>query len=354
VFWKLEAGNWKLETVPMKAAILRAPLELKIEDVPVPQAKAGEVLIRVRASAICGTDVSIYKGLEPCVLPVIQGHESTGEVVEIGQGVVDLRVGDRVVLTSIISCRRCSYCLSGKANLCPNGGLLGREVPGSFAEYVTVPDYNAIKIPDSIGYECGTHLVALATVYVAQQKISITPGQTVAVIGQGTTGLLHARISVLSGAMPVYAVELSPWKLDIARQYGAVPVNAAAVDPVEYIKHETGGEGVDLAIEAAGTGTTLRQAMEMVKPGGTVLCFGILPPRVEDFYGYAMYFKELRLIGSRSVTHRGFELGINLLQSGTFNGDPLITHRFTLEQTPAALEFVSKNSGDVLRAVISH
>jgi 2-desacetyl-2-hydroxyethyl bacteriochlorophyllide A dehydrogenase len=338
----------------MKAAVLRAPYQLCLEDVPKPAVKAGDVLIRVKASAVCGTDVSIYKGLEPCTFPVIQGHESTGEVVEVGKEATGLQAGDRVVLASIIFCRHCSYCYSGKGNLCAHGGLLGREVPGSFAEYVSVPDYNAIKMPESVSYETGTHLVALATVYVAQQKINITPGQTVAVIGQGTTGLMHTRISALSGAMPVYAIDLSQWKLDIAQQYGGVPVNASRVDPVEYIKDGTGGEGVDLVIEAVGAGATLRQAMEMVKPGGTVLCFGILPPRVDDFYGYAMYFKEIKLVGSRSVTHRGFELGVNLLQNGLFNGDPLITHRFTLDQVRDALELVSNKPGEVLRAVISH
>jgi L-iditol 2-dehydrogenase len=338
----------------MKAAVLRAPYQLSIEDVSKPEVKPGEVLINVKASAICGTDVGIYKGLEPCLLPVIQGHESTGQVVSVGKGVTDLKVGDRVVLASIIFCRHCSYCYSGKANLCPNGGLLGREVPGSFAEYVTVPDYNAIKIPDSISYEDGTHLVALSTVYVAQEKISILPGQTVAVIGQGTAGLMHSRVSILSGAMPVFAVDISPWKLNIAEQYGAVPVNASKVDPVKYIKEKTGGKGVDLVIEAAGNGATLRQAMEMVKPGGTVLCFGILPPSVDNFNGYAMYFKELKLVGSRSVTHRGFELGINLLQSGKLNGDPLITHRFSLDRVKDALELVNQKTGNVLRVLINH
>jgi L-iditol 2-dehydrogenase len=338
----------------VKAAVLRAPGQLCVEEVPKPQARPGEVLVNVKASAICGTDVGVYKGNEPARLPIIQGHESTGEVVETGEGVTSLKPGDRVVLASIIFCRQCSYCQSGKTNLCPNGGLLGREVNGSFADYVAVPDYNAIKMPDSISYEDGTHLVALSTVYVAQEKITITPGQSVAVIGQGTTGLMHSRLAVLSGAMPVYAVDITGWKLKIAEQYGAIPVNATQTNPVEHIKEVTDGEGVDLAIEAAGSAVTLRQAMEVVKPGGTVLCFGILRPSIDDFNGYAIYFKELKLIGSRSVTHRGFQLGIRLLENGKLNGDPLITHRFPLDQVKSALDLVAQKPGEVLRAIVNH
>jgi L-iditol 2-dehydrogenase len=336
----------------MKAAVLHAPLQLSIDEVPLPQVPAGHVLVQVKATAVCGTDVGIYNGKVKSRLPVVQGHESTGVVVELGEGTQGLEVGDRVVLNSAVFCRHCQFCFSGHGNLCPNGGLLGRELDGTFAEYAAVPDFNAIKMPSSISFEDGTSLIALATVFQAHAKLSITPGQSVAVIGQGAAGLLHSRVSVLQGADPVFASERFSWKLDIAESLGAVPIDAGAVDPVAAVMDATGGVGVDLAIESVGNGATLRQAMEMVRPGGTVLAFGILPAEVPSFWGYAMYFKELTLIGSRGMTPNDFTSAIRVVESGRLDLKPFVTHRFSLEQTKEALDLVNSGADRTLRVVV--
>ncbi|MCE5283595.1 MAG: alcohol dehydrogenase catalytic domain-containing protein [Deltaproteobacteria bacterium] len=337
----------------MKAAVLRGPYDLRVEEVPRPKVLPGHVVVKVKATAICGTDVGIYKGkVVPPRMPVIQGHESTGEVVEVGPGVTDLRVGDRVVLNSIIFCRRCPACYAGRVNLCPNGGLMGREVDGTFAEYVAVPDYNCIKIPDSISYEDGTSLIALATVFRSHDKIRINPGDTVAVIGQGAAGLLQTRLSVISGAEPVFAWSRSQWKLDIAERFGARVINAGQVDPVKAVKEATDGAGVDVAIESIGSSATLHQAMEVVRPGGTVLFFGIAPASLDDFNGYAMYYKELKIVGSRGMAPVDFHMGIKVVQSGKVDLHSLITHRFDLDHVKDALELVDKRPGDALRVVV--
>ena len=337
----------------MKAAVLRAPYELRIEDVPRPVVPRGHVLVRVKATAICGTDVGIYTGKVAVRLPVIQGHESTGVVPEVGEGAKDLEVGDRVVLNAVVFCRHCAFCYSGKVNLCPNGGMMGREVDGTFAEYVCVPDFNAIRIPDSISHEDGTSLIALATVFQAHEKLSITPGQSVAVIGQGPAGLLQTRVSVVSGAEPVFAISRSQWKLDVAEGFGATPIVSGAVDPVAAVIEATGGVGADIVVESVGSGSTLRQAMQMVRPGGTVLCFGIMPVQVDAFDGYAMYFKELRLFGSRGMTPNNLASAIAIVESGRLDLRPFITHRFGLEQTKEALDLVARESGKTLRVVVS-
>ena len=337
----------------MKAAILRAPYKLRIEDVPRPAVPRGHVLVRVKATAVCGTDVGIYNGKVAARLPVIQGHESTGVVAEMGEGASDLKVGDRVVLNSVIFCRHCALCYSGKVNLCPNGGLMGREVDGTFADYVCVPDFNAIRIPNSISHEDGTGLIALATVFQAHEKLSITPGQSVAVIGQGAAGLLHTRVSVVSGAEPVFAIERDQWKLDIAEGFGATPIVAGEADSVAAVIAATGGVGADIVIESVGIGSTLRQAMQMVRPGGTVLCFGILPAHVDAFDGYAMYFKQLTLLGSRGMAPDNFASAIAIVESGRLDLGPFITHRFSLEQTKEALDLVDNESGTTLRVVVT-
>jgi len=336
----------------MKAAVLRGPYALALEEIPRPQARSGHVVVRVRSTAVCGTDVGIYKGkISVPRLPVVQGHESTGEIAEVGPGVTDFKVGDRVVLNSVIFCRHCAYCYDGKVNLCPNGGLMGREVDGTFAEYVAVPDYNCIKIPDSISFEDGTGLISLATVFRSHEKIRITPGDTIAVIGQGAAGLLQTRLSVISGADPVFAVTRSPWKLAIAERFGARIINAGQTNPVSEV-HEASGRGVDLVIECVGSSDTLRQAMEMVRPGGTVLLFGIAPADMDRFNGYAMYFKEITLIGSRGMVPKDFHIGIKAVESGKIDLHALITHRFDLDHVRDALDLVDKRPGDCLRVVV--
>jgi len=338
----------------MKAAVLHRPYDLIVEEVPRPTAHPGMVVVKVTATAICGTDVGIYTGkIGTPRLPVVQGHESTGEIVEVGRDVTEFTIGDRVVLNSLIFCRHCAYCYAGKVNLCPNGGLMGREVDGTFAEYVAVPDYSCIKIPDTISYEDGTSLIALATVFRSHEKIRITPGETVAVIGQGAAGLLQTRLSVISGAEPVFAITRSQWKLDIAKKYGATTINAGEVDPVSAVMEATGGVGVDLAIESVGSGATLRQAMDMVRLGGIVLFFGIGPAAMDNFNGYAMYYKEIKLIGSKGMVPKDFYTGIKIVASGKMDLHHLITHRFDLDHVKDALDLVDQRPGDALRVVVN-
>jgi 2-desacetyl-2-hydroxyethyl bacteriochlorophyllide A dehydrogenase len=337
----------------MRAAVLQEPYALALDEVEPPQPAAGQVRLRIRATAICGTDVGIYTGKTPVRYPRVLGHESTGVVDLLGEEVTGLAVGDRVVLNSIEFCRHCPLCFAGRVNLCPDGGLMGREVDGTFADYVVVPDFNAIRIPDSISFEDGTSLIALATVFRAHDKVSIGPEKTAAVIGQGAAGLLHTRISVLRGAERVFAVEPVGWKLELAERYGAIPVNPAKVDPVTTVREATEGQGADLVIECVGKASTLRAAMQMVRPGGTVLCFGILPDELNDFYGYAMYYKELTLVGSRGMTPNDFVPAIRVVEDGRLDLQPLITHRFPLERTKEALDLVHKEPGEALRVVVS-
>lgn len=337
----------------MKAAVLRGPYDLRIEDAPIPSVKPGYVLVNVKETAVCGTDVGIYNGKIPTKYPRIQGHESAGIIAEVGEGVAGLRVGDRVIINPAISCCKCHYCFSGQTNLCEKGGLLGREVDGTFSEYVVVPDYTLIKLPDSISYEEATTISGLTTVLRAHDKIKITAGETVAVIGLGTTGLLNANVSIIAGAGKVFGITRSQWKLDISEQFGAIPVNSTKVDPVEAVKAATEGRGADIVIECSGNETTLRQAMDMAKPGGKVVMFGIGKENMKNFNAYDMYYKELTLIGTRAMKRRDFELGIELAAAGKLDLSPYVTHCFSLGETKEALDLVDKKlANDALRVVV--
>ena len=217
----------------MKAALLEAPHKMTVGAQPDPEMGPGEVLVEVAASAICGTDVSIWAGKMPANIPLIPGHECTGTVAALGAGAARLKKGDRVVLNPVTACGVCHYCLRGLTNLCLNGGLRGREVPGTFAELIAVKETEAYKIPDSVSFAAATNFVGLYTVVYSQRKAPRIPGGSVAVIGQGSSGLLHTQLAKVSGAASVIAITRSKWKLEMALKMGADEiVPAGETDPL--------------------------------------------------------------------------------------------------------------------------
>lgn len=339
----------------MKAAVLKAPYSISVEDVEKPETGPQEALVKVRATGICGTDVEMYSGRYKVKLPLIMGHESVGEVAEVGSSVRTLKVGDRVVINPLFSCGECYYCLRGRTNLCQRGGIFGRERNGTYAEYVAVPEYMAFKFPENISYEDASAIELLVTVLHGQKRIKIFPGDSVAVLGQGAAGLLHTRLAKLSGANPVIVTSRSRWKLDLAKEFGADRiVNPRTEDVGEKIKEYTDGRGADIVIESVGSPETIRQCVNVVRPGGTVLVFGICTELVDAFDAFPFYFKEINVVGSRAMTGEEFEPCIGLVASNAVNLKPLITHRFPLERIKEGLELLDKSPGDALRvAVIS-
>ncbi|MGE5594138.1 MAG: zinc-dependent alcohol dehydrogenase [Betaproteobacteria bacterium] len=335
----------------MKAAVLRDVRDLSIKDIEAPEPGPGQVLVRVKATAICGTDLGIYTGKSRANLPLVPGHESSGTVVALGPGARGVSVGDRVVLNPLLFCLRCPYCLAGKPNLCLNGGLMGREAPGTFAEFVAVEDYRCHRLPETVGFNDATSLVVLSTVLAGHRQITIRPGTSVAVVGLGSAGILHTQLAKASGAYPVFGVSRSAWKLELARRRGA-DVTIGGGDVVREVLKHTDGLGVDVAIECAGKAETLRQAMEMTRPGGTVLAFGILPSHLGDFDGFDLYYKELTVVGTRAMLPEDFEGAIRATERGLIDLDSIVTHTYSLDELKAAFDKVETSPGDVLRVVV--
>jgi len=338
----------------VKAAVLYGACDLRIEDLPKPQLFPGGVLVRVRATGICGTDVGVYDGREKTRYPRVQGHESTGEVVELGEGVEGLSVGDRVVINPALFCGRCRFCLSGLTTLCANGGLLGREMDGTFAEYVVLPVSALHKMPASISFENGTSINVLATVLRSHDRVLVRPGDRVVVIGTGVSGQLHIRLAKLRGAGMVVGVSRSGWKLELAKRYGAhVTIQGKpGTDVVSEVLNVTGG-GADVAIECAGAGETLMQSIDVTRPGGTVLAFGQGPENVPDFRHHAVYYKELTVVGSRGMRPIDYEVGISLCSDGKIDLSPLVTDTFGLERLPEVMARVSSGVHKGLRTVLT-
>jgi len=338
----------------MKAAVLHGPYNLVIENVDKPKVKADEVLVKVRATGICGTDIETYHGKYPVKYPIIMGHEAAGEVVQVGENVKKVNVGDKVVIDPIFHCGKCYLCLMGKRNLCVNGGLLGRDVgSGAYAEYTVLPENYVFKISDNISYEEASVIQLLTTVYHGQKRLRIMPNTSVAILGQGAAGLLHTQLAKLSGGKPIIVTARSNWKLELAKKYGAdITINSAVEDPVKAILENTNGRGADIVIEAVGSPETFKQAIDAVRPGGTILSFGVLTEQLNELNLFPLYFKELQILGSRASTSDDYEPCIRLVAERAIDVKPLITHTFGLEKVKEAFELIEKHPGKVLRAVV--
>ncbi|MDI6825115.1 MAG: alcohol dehydrogenase catalytic domain-containing protein [Bacillota bacterium] len=322
----------------MRAAVLAGPKSLTVEGVPCPRPEPGEVLVRVMATAICGTDVAVYAGKYPVTYPLIPGHESSGVVAEVGEGVVGVVPGDRVVLNSLVFCGFCRWCRRGDTSLCVNGGLLGRERAGTFAEYVAVRDSQCHRLPADMTFVDATNLAVLATVVRAQRRAHVSPGMSVVVIGQGVSGLLHTQLARAAGAVPVIGISRSQWKLELALKLGAHRTMSAHDEGVvAAVRAETEG-GPDLVIDTVGTGETMRLALDMVGRGGTVLAFGVDPGPVPSLSTFTLYDKELRVLGSRAQTALDIELAIKAVKGGAVDIKCLTTHRHGLDELPRVMQ----------------
>jgi 2-desacetyl-2-hydroxyethyl bacteriochlorophyllide A dehydrogenase len=303
------------------------------------------------ATAICGTDVAVYAGKYPVTYPLIPGHESAGLVVAVGEGVAGVRAGERVILNSLVYCGLCPWCRRGESSLCLSGGLLGREQPGTFAEFVVVPDRQCHRLPDDIGWVDATNLAVLATVARAQRRARIRQGMSVLVIGLGVSGLLHTQLAKAAGASLVIGISRSQWKLDLAEKLGAHRVmTAGRLGNVQAVRELT-GEGADIVIDTVGISETMQAAIEMVGRGGTIVAFGVDPSLISSLSTYTFYDREITVMGSRAQTPVDIELAVSAVKTGQVEITFLTTHRYDLGQLPAVIH-KAKCDPEGLRTVI--
>jgi L-iditol 2-dehydrogenase len=336
-----------------RAAVLAAPRRFEVAQRAKPVPGRGEAVVRVAATAVCHTDLAIYMGCHPGVrYPVVLGHEAAGVVEAVGSG-GGIAVGARVVINPIIACGACDCCVRGDENLCRRAGLLGRELDGSLAEHVVLPERYLHPIPARMSLEAATLIETLATVRHAQQRVRIAPGAAVVVLGQGATGLLHTRLATLSGASPLVAISRSAWKRDLARRMGAdATVDPSGRDIVAEVLALTAGRGADVVIDTAGDPGLVRPAMDMLRPGGTLLLYAISHEPVPDFTTFPMYHKELTLVGSRALVRVDVEPAIRLVAAGAVDVDGFITGSYTLANVAAAFADYERAPDRVLRILI--
>jgi 2-desacetyl-2-hydroxyethyl bacteriochlorophyllide A dehydrogenase len=339
----------------MHAAVLKAPRQFEIAERLRPAAGSDDIVVRIAATAVCHTDLGIYTGDHPGVrYPVVMGHEATGVVESVGSESVRLKPGQAVIINPIISCGHCDSCRRGDQNLCRNAGLFGREVDGSMTEFVCLPCRYVHALPETLPLANATLIETLATVRHAQERLQLVAGESVAVLGQGTTGLLHTRLAVLAGANPVIGISRTRWKLDMAARMGAHHIlDVAAEHAVDEVLRLTGGSGADVVIDTAGGAATLRAGMDMLRPGGRFSPYAVSHECCPTFTTFPLYYKEVSIIGSRALTPADMEPAIDLVASGKIDVSDFVSATYPLEHAAEAFEEYERNPGRVLRIVIA-
>ena len=313
-------------------------LRLVQEDVPKPG--PGEILIKVRASGVCGTDAHILKGESASTPPVILGHEYAGEVVEAGEGVTSFKVGDRVCVDPNIFCHSCYYCHSGKVHLCLNLTALGVDIDGGFAEYSVLPAAQAHLLPPNVSFAAGAFIEPVACCIRGLEQAQIRPGDEVAILGGGPIGLILLQLAAAAGGRVTVSEPVqSKWAL--AKELGAqrtVLAEQLAVD------------AFDVVIEAAGVKPAIEQSIKIARRGASVVWFGVSPQGMAaEIEPHEVYRKELRISGSfiNPFTH---SRAVKLVGSGAVRVEPLISHRYPLKDIHKALDVHS--SGQASKVMI--
>lgn len=359
----MQAGELRpsVNGIKMRAAVYRGPSNISIETVPVPKISDGEILLRVHACGICGTDLKkIEYGLVPP--PRIFGHEIAGTVVETGSKVTRFKAGDRVTTHHHIPCRKCFYCERKLFSQCEfyrrTGTTAGFEpAGGGFAEYVRVMDWiveeGTVLIPDDISFEEASFLEPLNTCLKALETAELKQGEVIVVYGQGPVGSLMMQAARCSGAQ-VIGLDFLQSRLNIARELGAfAALNPESDDVPGAVAKMTENRGADLAIVAAANPRAIEDAQRIVRRGGRVLLFAnTVPGEMVPVDASRICVEEKKLIGSYSASIELQEEAARLIFSRKINVARLISHRFALEQLPEGIHLASHPSEHSLKVVI--
>jgi L-iditol 2-dehydrogenase len=341
----------------MQALVVLAPEKFEIQAVPVPEPGPMEVLCRVRAVSICGTDSHLiagdYPGFWPPAFPIIPGHEWAGEIVALGAGAdkAGWSVGDRVAGTSHDACGVCQQCVEGRYNLCENYGVMdlhrqyGHNYQGADAEYVVHGVKCIFPLPDSVSFEAGAVIDPASIALHCARRGRVKPGDTVVIMGAGPVGLLGGDAALAMGAGRVIVVGRG-LRLAKALEMGFEGVDSTAGDPVDIVRGMTAGLGADVVLEAAGTPTTLRWALAMLRKGGRIAAVGIPTEAVEiEVRDLVLY--ELELAGSRASAGEMRRV-MPLIADGRIRLERIMTHQFALTDFGSALAtFRDRASGAI-------
>lgn len=330
----------------MRAAYITAKEQVEIRDADAPSPGPGEVVLRVRACGICGTDLHFYHGDLPAMAGLSPGHEFAGEIAAAGEGVTGFVEGDRVACEPIIRCRECTYCLTGQYQLCPKRVLIGAFHQGALAEYVVVPAYTLYRLPDGLDFDLGAFVEPTAVSVHGVHLANVSPGDKVLVLGSGTIGLTSILAARAAGAGEIIATYRHEHQGKAALTAGADRI--VSPDDVPGLQSES----IDAVIETAGgKAPTLEHALHIVRLGGWIAVLGLFTQQV-PLNALSLMRKEARIVGGitycRPGHHSDFDVAIRILKSDPERARSLITHTFSLEEAAKAFETAAdKKSGSI-------
>jgi len=334
----------------LKAVVKARPEPgVEVREVDDPVAGLGEVMVRVRAASICGSDLGIYDftpAYSGMALPVVMGHEFSGVVEAVGEGVEGYAAGDRVLSRSVVSCGECRFCIAGMDNLCESSSLFGIHQDGGFAEYISVPQGLLYPIPEGMSFEEAALVEPLSNaVHFVNDITPVEPGDLAVVLGIGPIGLFSAQLLRLAGAeVLMTGIRVDTERFEIAGRLGLEAVNVDEVDPVGLVMERTSGRGADVALVAVGASSAVHQAVRLVRKRGHVTVVGIFPGDVAVPMTTVVR-REITLAGAYDARAENFEEAVELIESGRITAAELVTHRFPLEEAERAFEVAKSKVG---------
>ena len=346
----------------MKAAVIKKPGLIVVEEVATPTPAGGEVLLKVEACALCGTDQRVLKGEKHVDVPIV-GHEITGTVVETGKGVKEIKKGERYAVQTVIGCGKCPLCKVHQENLCENGfKAIGYQWNGGFAEYMIMPKAGVdqgclIPISGKMSAEAGTLIEPLSCCVNGLRCIPFENGGHVVVFGGGIIGVLNALVAKARGAREVTIMDVSQERLDLHRKL-KLPfdnlVNSAKTNPVDWIKQNTGGRGVDAVVVAASVKSIVPVGIKILARSGHLSIFAGMPKSdpVEQIDLNLIHYLELHVHGANSSVRKDYIDARNLIESGKINADALVTHKFGLDDFNKAVGVQGNPSSGAMKVVI--
>jgi L-iditol 2-dehydrogenase len=341
----------------MKALLLSKYREFEIADLPVPTPAADEVLIRVAACGICGSDVHGYDGSSGRrIPPIVMGHEAAGTIAAVGKNVTNYEEGDRVTFDSTIYCGSCANCLRGDVNLCDNRQVLGVSCgdyrrAGAFAEFVVVPARIVYRLPETLSFEEAAMLEAVSVALHAVSLVPIAPESAALVVGAGAIGLLGLQALRVAGCSQVFISDVDPTRLKLAEELGASATLPAGPELTQQLLQLTNGTGVDIAVEAVGINATINAAIDSVRKGGSVVLVGNVSPQV-TLPLQRVVTRQLRLQGSCASACE-YPHAIDLMSRGAIRVSPLITAIAPLEEGAQWFERLYAREPNLMKIVLA-
>jgi L-iditol 2-dehydrogenase len=333
----------------MRVAMYYSNRDVRLEEAPVPKINAGELLIRTRASGICGSDLMEWYRIKKA--PLVLGHEITGEVIEAGEGVTDFKVGDRVFSSHHVPCGKCRYCLAGHQSVCDLLRTTHFD-PGGFAEYIRVPKINVelgtLRIPGTMTFDEGSFIEPLACVVRAQRFAHVTAGQTVLAIGSGISGLLHIQLARARGAARIIATDISDYRLKAAAQFGADATIHGAEDVPARLRELNEGRLADLVIVCTAAMPAIQQAIRSIDRGGTLLFFaptaaGVdVPIPLFDFWR-----DEIKVVTSYAGSGDDLKESLELIRDHKVRVADMVTHRLPLSQAGIGFQLTASGQDSI-------